>query len=66
MPAEAGLSPSGVLAEGHLNEPGWVHATIDFAALRRLRDNGEMRNDGDWDLQPGASVLPSAVVVDLT
>lgn len=66
VPADAGLSPSGVLAEGRLNEPGWVHATIDFAALRRLRDVGEMRNDADWDLQPGARVLPPAEVVDLT
>jgi predicted amidohydrolase len=54
VPSEHGVSDTGVLAEGGLNSPGWVSATIDFAGLRRLRSAGEMRNYEDWALQPGA------------
>lgn len=54
VPAEHGVSDTGVLAEGVLNEPGWVTGTIDFTRLRRLRTSGEMRNFADWMRQPGA------------
>lgn len=54
VPAEAGVSETGALAEGRLNEPGWVFADVDLAALQRLRSTGEMRNFEDWHLQPGA------------
>lgn len=55
VPAEAGLSETGVLAEGKPDEPGWVAADIDFRALRRLRAGGEMRNRIDWDERPAAA-----------
>ncbi len=57
VPAEHGLSDTGVLAEGGLDTPRWVVADIDFAALRALRAKGEMRNAEDWALQPGAVPL---------
>jgi predicted amidohydrolase len=59
VPAEAALadvSPlaeTGILAEGVLNQPGWVTASIPLARLRALRDTGEMRNHADWSRQPG-------------
>jgi predicted amidohydrolase len=66
VPADHGLSLTGVLAEGVLNEAYWVLAEIDFAALRRLRGEGEMRNRSDWPLQPGAVPLADKTeVVDL-
>jgi predicted amidohydrolase len=65
VPAEAGVSPNGILAEGRLDEPGWVYATIDLAALDRLRSSGEMRNDADWSKQPGAGALPPVDTIDL-
>ncbi len=66
VPAEAGLSDSGVLAEGPLNQPQWVMAEIDFAHLARLKASGEMRNAVDWDLQPGADAARLAArVVEL-
>lgn len=66
VPAEAGVSETGVVAEGTLNAPGWVHATVDLAALARLADTGEMRNRSDWRLQPGGTLaLPTAEVVPL-
>ncbi|MGD9783443.1 MAG: carbon-nitrogen hydrolase family protein [Hyphomicrobiaceae bacterium] len=55
VPAEHGVSDSGVLAEGRINEPGWIAATVDFRHLRSLRTGGEMRNFVDWMEQPGAA-----------
>jgi predicted amidohydrolase len=63
VPPEAGLSLTGVLAEGKLNEPGWVTAEIDFATLRMVRSSGEMRNSSDWARQPGARPLADGVDV---
>lgn len=54
VPAEQTVSDTGVLAEGKINVPGWIAATIDLAALRRARAEGEMRNFRDWREQPGA------------
>ncbi len=66
VPSERGVSDDGVLAEGILNEPGWVTADIDFAALRALRHGGEMRNHLDWDQQSGADrINHAAEVIDL-
>ena len=66
VPAEAGVSDTGVLAEGKLNTAQLVFAEIDFALLERLRQSGEMRNAADWRLQPGADAARvTATVVDL-
>lgn len=54
LPAERGLSDTGVLAEGLANAACWVYATVDLAHLSRVREAGEMRNVRDWQLQPGA------------
>jgi predicted amidohydrolase len=67
VPSEQGVSDDGVLAEGALNERGWISADIDFAALRALRLGGEMRNYLDWDQQSGANgINATAEVIDLT
>lgn len=54
VPPDAGLSATGVLAEGQIDATGWITADIDFAALEGLEQGGEMRNRADWALQPGA------------
>lgn len=61
VPPEHGVSDTGVLAEGTLNEAQWVYAAADLAALRRLRTSGEMRNFGDWPAQPGAEPLAHTI-----
>jgi predicted amidohydrolase len=73
VPAEHALSDisplaeTGILAEGQLNQPGWVTATIPLARLRALRETGEMRNHADWSRQPGAANWTADVeVVSLT
>ena len=63
VPPDAALSMTGVLAEGTLNEPGWITADIDFVALEALRSAGEMRNAADWAHQPGARPLAGEVEV---
>jgi predicted amidohydrolase len=61
------LAETGILAEGQLNHPGWVTATIPLARLRALRNSGEMRNHADWSLQPGVANWKAHVeVVSLT
>ena len=65
VPPEHGVSDDGVLVEGQLNQPGWVFARIDFAALRALRSGGEMRNFLDWDLQCGADQLNAEAAVEI-
>jgi predicted amidohydrolase len=63
VPSEHGVADNGVLAEGPLNEARWVTATIDLAALRRLKSTGEMRNYADWDHQPGSAPLAREVEI---
>lgn len=65
VPSEPTVSDDGILAEGTVDKPGWVTATIDLARLRRLRAEGEMRNFVDWANQPGASCLEGKVEVVL-
>ncbi len=63
VPPDIGLSMNGIIAEGELNAPCWVNASIDLNKLRRLRDTGEMRNRADWDRQLSAVPLGGAVEV---
>jgi predicted amidohydrolase len=63
VPADHGLSETGVLAEGQVNRPGWVYANIDTDGLRRVRESGEMRNSLDWSTQPGAAPLAQSVEI---
>jgi predicted amidohydrolase len=69
VPAEHGLSDTGVLAEGEMNRPTWICADIDLAHLRHIRTSGEMRNALDWSqqpgVQPGADALAPVTLVHL-
>jgi predicted amidohydrolase len=49
-PPDFGFPPDGVLAEGSLSEPRWLFAELDFAALRRVRRDGQVSNARDWPL----------------
>lgn len=63
VPPDIGLSMNGIIAEGELNAPCWINASIDLNRLRRLRETGEMRNRADWDRQRGAQSLGGDVEV---
>jgi predicted amidohydrolase len=64
-PPEAGVCDTGVIAEGPLNTSALVIGEIDFAALARAKESGEMRNACDWALQPGATAIEPAAIIDL-
>jgi predicted amidohydrolase len=51
-PVEQSVFPDGIVAQGKLNESGWVYADLDLGALARARRDGQVHNKQDWDL-PG-------------
>lgn len=61
VPAEHGLSETGVVAEGLFNRPQWVFADVSLERLRAIKSAGEMRNSTDWRMQPGATALAGHV-----
>jgi predicted amidohydrolase len=63
VPSEQTISDDGTLAEGEVNKPQWVSASINLQRLRELRLEGEMRNFIDWSHQPG--VISVAAKVDV-
>ncbi len=48
-PADRGFPDDGVVALGELNEPGWLVADVDLAALDRVRAEGQVLGHRDWD-----------------
>ena len=63
VPSEPTVADDGILAEGVIDAPQLVSATIDLGRLRALRQAGEMRNFADWASQPGAACLAGKVEV---
>lgn len=47
-PPDLGFPPTGVLAEGRLNAPGWVMADLDRGAVARVRAEGAVFNHAHW------------------
>lgn len=56
-PPDEGFPPTGVLAEGQMNQPGWTYAAVDLAAIRHVRQKGRVRNLAHWDEQSDDSSL---------
>jgi predicted amidohydrolase len=54
-PPDRGFPDDGVIAQGRLNEPGWVYGEIDPARTREVRRNGQVLNLLHWGEQQGAS-----------
>jgi predicted amidohydrolase len=53
-PPDRGMPDDGVLARGELNQPGWVYADLDLAAIKQVRSHGQVLNYRDWERQPPA------------
>lgn len=51
-PVDRGFAPSGIIAEGEMNEGGWVFAELDPAALEAVRQDGAVRNHLSWPAAP--------------
>ncbi|WPZ35260.1 carbon-nitrogen hydrolase family protein [Thalassobaculum sp. OXR-137] len=60
VPADIGLPPTGILAEGTFDRPGWVQAEIDFAPIAAVRESGGVRGRRDWLEQVGAAEADAA------
>lgn len=50
-PPDHGFPPTGVLAEGTLNQPGWVYAEVPTGAVKNVREQGHVRNFDHWPEQ---------------
>lgn len=51
-PPDTGFPPTGVIAEGEMNRPGWVMAEVDLAALDRVRGAGNVLTRAHWGESP--------------
>jgi predicted amidohydrolase len=58
-PADHGFADTGIVAELGADAPGLAVATLDPAAIVRVRREGAVTNHADW---PGAAVPPSPVI----
>ncbi|GAB4387634.1 MAG: carbon-nitrogen hydrolase family protein [Albidovulum sp.] len=52
-PPDRGFPASGIIAEGRLGEPGWVHAQVSRDAIAELRADGGVLNFAHWPEQLG-------------
>ena len=50
-PPDRGWPETGILAEGALNQPGWVLAEVDLAAVAEVRRDGGVLNHAHWPEQ---------------
>jgi predicted amidohydrolase len=62
-PPDMGFPPTGVLAEGALNQPGWTYAEVDLSQVQKIRADGHVLNQTHWTEQPERAIAPRRVVV---
>ena len=62
-PPDRGFPPTGVIAEGTLNQSGWTYADIDLAHIREVRADGNVLNMAHWPEQTPR--IPSIVQTSL-
>jgi predicted amidohydrolase len=60
-PPDIGFPPTGVIAEGALDRPGWTMADIDLDLVAQVREDGGVLNRDHWTEQAGrdTEVTPS-------
>ncbi|QFT57682.1 C-N hydrolase family amidase [Sulfitobacter sp. THAF37] len=52
-PPDVGFPPTGVLAVGELNAPGWTYAEVDLGQVAHVRRDGVVLNRRHWNGQIG-------------
>ena len=52
-PPDSGFPPTGVLAEGTLNQPGWTGAEVDLTQITHVRADGRVLGRAHWAEQEG-------------
>ena len=50
-PPDRGFPPTGILAEGGMNSPGWAIADVSLEAIREVRRDGGVLNHAHWPEQ---------------
>ncbi|WP_136442764.1 carbon-nitrogen hydrolase family protein [Pacificoceanicola onchidii] len=56
-PPDTGFPPTGVIASGALDKPGWTMADIDPETIRTVRRDGVVLNHAHWPEQHGRDAL---------
>lgn len=59
-PPDTGFPPTGVIAEGLLNQPGWTYAEVDLEQIAHVRADGVVLNRRHWDEQSGRDSIAAA------
>lgn len=59
-PPDTGFPPTGVIAEGRLNQPGWTYAEVDLERIAHVRADGVVLNRRHWDDQSGRDGIAAA------
>ncbi|MGQ0620706.1 MAG: carbon-nitrogen hydrolase family protein [Panacagrimonas sp.] len=59
-PPDKGFPDDGVIAQGQLNEPGWILGEIDPARMRSVRQDGQVLNWRHWSerINTPAKIVP--------
>ena len=63
-PPDLGFPPTGIVAEGALDAPGWVYADLDLDRVRAVRRDGQVLNRAHWPEQ-AAPLAGGAEIVSL-
>ncbi|MFP7571254.1 carbon-nitrogen hydrolase family protein [Marivita sp. S2033] len=59
-PPDTGFPPTGVIAEGHLNTPGWTYGEVHLERIAHVRTDGVVLNRSHWGEQSGRDVIAAA------
>ena len=51
-PVDEGFPDDGVIARSAMDEPGWLHAAVDPAAIATVRRDGAVLNHRDYPSAP--------------
>ncbi|USI77675.1 MULTISPECIES: carbon-nitrogen hydrolase family protein [Sphingopyxis] len=62
-PPDCGFPEDGVIAQGVLDQPGWVYAEVDLAAVGMVREDGSVLNVAHWQEQCPLDRAPDTVVI---
>ncbi|MEM1351297.1 MAG: carbon-nitrogen hydrolase family protein [Pseudomonadota bacterium] len=60
-PPDKGFPPSGVIAEGAVNQAGWTYADIDLSAIANVRQDGTVLGRQHWSEQYGRDCVAHVV-----
>lgn len=52
-PPDVGFPPTGVMAQGEINSPGWTYAEVDLDKIAQVRADGRVLGRLHWEEQDG-------------